>query len=118
MTRLPRGVAWLLTIALLGGCSQTRALAPVGGNRLAEVRFAANDVLVTGHVEILSAPVCSASGAADADISCRGTTLDNQSITVTSTARDQATLDVTVGSRSLYHGPLMSVLTANARPTP
>ena len=107
----------LMAAALLTGCSQTQALAPVGGNRLAEVRFATNDLLISADVEILTAPVCTASGAKDADITCTGATIDNQVIRSTSTAKDQSNLDVTVGSRSIYHGSLMSVLDSNARPT-
>lgn len=43
---------------LLAGCSQIAAIAPVGGSHLAEVRYAAIDLLVDAEVEILTAPVC------------------------------------------------------------
>ena len=117
--KTPRRSAGALVLAalLLAGCSQTAALAPVGGNRLSEVRFAANDVLVAQSIQILTAPVCTASGADDATISCTGETTDQQTITVTSKATDQKNMDVTVGSRSIYHGSVMDVLNANARPS-
>ena len=104
-------------VVLLTGCSQTAALAPVGGNRLAEVRFAANDVLTSAHVQTLIAPVCTASGPDDAAITCTGRTLDQQTITVSSTAKDQANMTVVVGTQTIYHGPFMAILNANARAT-
>ena len=99
--------------AALVGCSQTAALAPVGGDRLAMVRFAANDVLVHERINILTAPICSASGGA---VTCHGTTLADEPITVTSRADDQADMDVTVGTRTLYHGSVQAELNVNARP--
>lgn len=100
----------------LAGCGQPQALAPVGGDRLAEVRFAAIDVLTDQRIELMVAPVCTASGADDDDIACSGTTLDGQTITVGSAADDQDHLLVTVGSSTIYDGPLQAVLTAAARP--
>lgn len=48
---------------LLGGCSQVAALAPVGGDGLAEVRYGAIDVLLAEGVDVLEAPVCVAGAA-------------------------------------------------------
>lgn len=39
----------------LTGCSQVQALAPVGGDRLAEVRFGTLDILTAHEVPILTA---------------------------------------------------------------
>ena len=111
MTRA--GPALLLAGALLVGCSQVDALAPVGGDRLAEVRFATNDVLVARSVPLLTAPVCTAEGAA---VTCTGTTVDQQTVTATSTAADPDTLEVTVGSTTVFSGSVQDVLTAAARP--
>jgi hypothetical protein len=113
-----RPAGWALAAgaaALLAGCSQTAALAPVGGDRLTEVRFAANDVLLQNGVQILTAPVCTASGDA---VSCAGSTMDSQPIAVSSAASDQGDLTVTVGGRVLYQGSLQGVLDAAARPSP
>jgi|NGEPerStandDraft_6_1074524.scaffolds.fasta_scaffold271938_1 hypothetical protein len=115
-----RWSGWVAAIGLvvvLAGCSQTAALAPVGGDRLAEARFAANDVLLTHNVSLLTAPVCTSSGKDDAAIACTGRTLDQQTITVTSTAKDQANMTVVVGTQTIYHGSFMAVLNANAQPT-
>ena len=101
----------------LAGCSQTKALAPVGGNRLSEVRFAAIDVLIDNGVEIMVAPVCVASAPDDDEIACQGTTLDEQPITAVSHADDQDHLLVIVGATTIYNGPVQAVLTSAARPT-
>lgn len=105
-----------LALVLLGfalvGCSQVDALAPVGGDQLAIVRFAANDLLVEQKVEILSAPVCEATGDS---VKCQGATVGGEAINVTS---EGDSLDVTVGSRTIYDGSLTDVIDANARPRP
>lgn len=108
---MKRAVFVLVAFALVG-CSQVDALAPVGGDQLAIVRFAANDLLVEQRVEILTAPVCATSGDA---VTCKGTTVAGEDITVTSQGD---TLDVSVGSRAIYHGSLNAVIDANARPRP
>lgn len=102
-----------LLLGLLTGCSQVAALAPVGGDRLAEVRFASNDVLVDRAVPVLTAPVCTADGDT---VTCTGATVDGQPVTATSTAADPDTLVVTVGPTTLFSGSLQDVLTAAARP--
>ncbi len=103
-----------LTVALatalagaLSGCSQIDALAPVGGDTLAEVRFAANDVLVASGVEVLTAPVCVASTTA---ITCEGATAEEAAILVKTTSADETSLEVTVGGTTLYSGSLQDVL--------
>lgn len=98
----------------LSACSQVSALAPVGGDRLAIVRFAANDVLVQNRVPVLAAPTCTTSGAA---ISCAGSTTDGASISVSSTADQQQLMTVTVGSSTLYNGAIQDIIDRAARPT-
>ena len=98
----------------LSACSQVSALAPVSGDRLATVRFAANDVLVQNRVAVLAAPTCTASGAA---ISCTGSTTDGATISVSSTADQQQLMTVTVGSATLYSGAIQDVIDRAARPT-
>lgn len=112
--RAGAGLAVLAT-AVLTGCSQVAALAPVGGNRVTIVRFAGNDVLVAAGIDLLTAPLCTTSGDA---VDCRGTTVDGAAVVVTSTAQDQADMTVTVGDRTVYRGSVQAVLDAAARPSP
>lgn len=112
--------AGLVAAALLGlaltGCSQVAAIAPVGGSREAETRFAVNDVLASQHVDILTAPVCQTDP--QGSIQCTGTTSEDAEIVGTVPAGDPAQLSVTVGSETLYSGPLQSVLDDAVRATP
>lgn len=103
----------LAAVLLLAGCSQIAAIAPVGGNHLAEVRYAAIDVLLDANVEILAAPVCAR--APSGEVSCQGETTDGTKITVDSPADDQTVLAVTVGGNELYSGSIMKVLNEAAR---
>jgi len=98
---------------LLSGCSQLAALAPVGGDGLAEVRYGAIDVLLGEGIEILEAPVCAASGET---VTCDGTTSAAETITVVSSTRPDALLEVRVGTRLVYSGSLQTVLDEAARP--
>lgn len=101
-----------LIAPLLGGCSQVAALAPVGGNRVAEVRYGAIDVLLGDGIEPLEAPVCAASGET---ITCEGTTTAGETIAVVSSTGADALLEVKVGTRVLYSGSLQTVLDEAAR---
>ncbi len=104
--------AGALAVLALGGCSQISALAPVGGDELAEVRFAAIDVLLEKDVDVLEAPVCTVDGT---DISCTGSTVDGETIDVTSSTADDAALTVLVDGQQIFSGPLQSVLDEAAR---
>lgn len=106
------GVAATLAL-LLAGCSQVAAIAPVGGDHLAEVRYAAIDVLLADDVELLTAPDCAQ--AASGEVTCTGETLDGAQITVVSPADDQTVLTVTVGDRELYSGSIMKIIDEAAR---
>ena len=101
-------------LLLTAGCSQAAALAPVGGNHLTAVRFAALDVLVQHGVGILAAPVCT---AADGTVTCQGSTIDGGEVLVRSGSEDPSRLTVTVAGTSLYEGSVQDVLDAAARPT-
>lgn len=108
--------AWAvgLVFALaLSGCSQVAAVAPVGGNHQAEVRYAAIDVLLGAEVEVLVAPVCES--GAGGSITCEGQTVAGETISVHSPADDQTTVEVTVGSTVIYSGSIMDVLDESAR---
>ncbi|QOC25522.1 hypothetical protein IC744_03880 [Microbacterium hominis] len=100
--------------ASLAGCSQVAALAPVGGNGLAEVRFGAIDVLQQKGIDLLEAPVCATVGAGPA-VTCTGRTLDGHDVSVASSVSSDARLDVLVGGQTLFSGLLSDVLDAAAR---
>lgn len=104
----------LLAVLALSGCSQISAIAPVGGDRVSEVRYAALDVLVQNEVDVLAVPTCEM--ADDREVTCTGSTLDGDTIDVVSTADDQTVLTVTVGGETLYTGSIQSVLEAALEP--
>jgi hypothetical protein len=106
------GVGGMLAL-LLAGCSQVAAIAPVGGDHLAEVRYAAIDVLLAEDVELLTAPDCAQ--AASGEVTCTGQTLDGAQISVVSPADDQTVLTVSVGDRELYSGSIMKLIDEAAR---
>lgn len=92
----------------LVGCSQVAAIAPVGGDRVSEVRYAALDILFEKQVDVLIAPVCSMSE--DRAVSCDGKAVGGASITVESTSTDQASFSVAVDGTVLYDGSIQQVL--------
>ena len=96
----------------LAGCSQIAALAPVGGDDVAMVRFATIDVLVAEGVEILDAPTCELEGSA---ITCSGTIVGGDTISTVSSSADDATIVITVGSQTLYDGSLTDLLASYMR---
>ena len=110
---LATGAAIMLALT---GCSQIAAIAPVGGDHLAEVRFAANDLLLQADVELLTAPACTTEPE-DA-ITCEGETVDGEKISVESPADDPRSLTVTVGSETLYSGSIQEALEKALRPAP
>lgn len=103
-----RTAGMLASLALLAGCSQVAAISPVGGTRLAEVRFATADVLVAEAVDILSGPDCAQ--ARDLTVTCSGETVDGDRITSESPGSDPALLTVVVGGDTLYDGSLLDAL--------
>lgn len=111
MNGVCRRILLVAAVMACAGCSQTAALAPVGGAELGDLRYAVNDVLFEKGVEILVAPVCSGSGA---DIECVGETTDNEAITGSATSDDASTVEVKVGTEVLYSGSVQDVLDRNA----
>jgi len=109
--RLLAGVGAAAAGLLLAGCSQVAALAPVGGDREAEIRYAAIDVLLDEGVDVLTAPVC---GMADREgqVLCEGETFDGEPILVRSPGDAEDTFTLTVGQRTLYSGSTQDVLEA------
>lgn len=113
MSARAAAVLGLLMMPVLAGCSQVAAIAPVGGSHLAEVRYAAIDVLLGAGTDVLTAPVCAQ--AASGEVSCAGETVDGDAIAVVSPADDRSVVTVTVGDRELYSGSIMDVLDDAAR---
>ena len=107
MRRLVAGLALVLA---LGGCTQIDALAPVGGAGIADVRYAANEVLLEKDVDILVAPVCSGEGL---ELRCTGETVNGETITATSTSEDESTFELIVDAVTLYSGDVQTVLDRN-----
>jgi hypothetical protein len=103
----------LAAVSGLAGCSQVAAIAPVGGDHLAEVRYAAIDVLLDADTDVLTAPVCAQ--ATSGEVTCAGKTTEGDDIAVVSPADDQTIVTVTVGDRELYSGSIMDVLNDAAR---
>jgi hypothetical protein len=99
----------LAAMVALAGCSQVAAIAPVGGERMATVRYAAIDVLVAAGAAVETAPVCT-EDQSDQSVTCTGATVDGAAIGVTSTGADPTVLTVTVGSTTLYSGDIQSAL--------
>jgi len=104
----------LLLAPLLTGCSQIAAIAPVGGARVSEVRYAALDVLVEKQVDVLTVPTCEM--AEDRSVTCTGSTIDGATIDVVSSATDQTMLTVTVGGDELFSGAIQDVLDRAVEP--
>ncbi|TQK20300.1 hypothetical protein FBY40_2829 [Microbacterium sp. SLBN-154] len=102
--------ALALTVALAAaGCSQIAAIAPVGGDRLAEVRYAVNDILIEEGIDILVAPVCTV-GADEVTVACEGSTRDERAIDAVSEAASSDQIVVRVDDEVVYEGSLMTVL--------
>lgn len=111
MNSVRRTILLLSVLVACAGCSQTAALAPVGGAELGDLRYAVNDVLFEKGIEILVAPVCSGTGP---DIECAGETTDNDAITGSATSDDASTVEVKVGTEVLYSGSVQDVLDRNS----
>lgn len=111
MTRrlvLTTGAAALAVAALAGCASQLSALAPVGGDALTGVKFAATDVLLEKKLGILEAPVCTQTGSA---VSCVGSLTDGAVISVQADIGTKPhTMTVTVGGSVVYDGEVQKIL--------
>lgn len=118
MTGLARLGLGLVVVGALAGCSQAAALAPPEGKGLAEVRFAANDVLLSAGVGMVTVPVCVEVDSTHA--SCHGSTTNQQGISVESTTinPDLQTMTVEVGGRTIFKGSVQDVLAADNRSAP
>jgi hypothetical protein len=109
---VPALILAALAVGAVTGCSQIAAIAPVGGNHQAEVRYAAIDVLLDAGVEILVAPDCASAGGG---ITCEGETVSGERITAQSSAADPSSVTVAVGAHRLYSGSILDVLDKAAR---
>lgn len=118
MTRrlVPAVLAAVLTVGALAGCaSQLDGLAPVGGDAMTGVKFAATDVLLQQKFGILEAPVCTETGET---VSCVGSLTDGAVISVQADIGTKPhTMTVTVGGSVVYDGEVQKVLDEAARAT-
>lgn len=105
--RTPVATALVLAGLCLAGCSQAAALAPVGGDRLAEVRFGTLDALVAAEIGISTAPTCTQE--TDGTVSCTGTTNDGRKISSISRG-SSPDIEILVGGERLYSGSLADLL--------
>ncbi|WP_437385653.1 hypothetical protein [Plantibacter flavus] len=106
------GFGLAVPLGLLG-CSQIAAVAPVGGDHLAEVRYATIDVLLDQGVDVMVAPDCEQ--AADSTVTCTGETTDGERILSVSEAADPTRVTVTVGDDQVFDGVILDVLDDAAR---
>jgi hypothetical protein len=98
-----------LAIGAMTGCaSQLDGLAPVGGDALTGVKFAATDVLLEKKLGILEAPVCTETGET---VSCIGSLTDGAVINVQADIGTKPhTMTVTVGGNVVYDGEVQKIL--------
>lgn len=113
---IPAAVAVLLAAGALTGCaSQLDGLAPVGGDALTGVKFAATDVLLARKLGILVAPVCTETGET---VSCVGSLTDGAPISVQADIGTKPhTMTVTVGGSVIYDGEVQKILDEAAHAT-
>jgi hypothetical protein len=114
--RITTLAAATLAIGALTGCaSQLDGLAPVGGDALTGVKFAATDVLLEKKLGILEAPVCTETGDT---VSCIGSLTDGAVINVQADIGTKPhTMTVTVGGSIVYDGEVQKVIDEAARAT-
>ncbi|KLL95971.1 hypothetical protein NJ76_20610 [Rhodococcus sp. IITR03] len=74
------------------------------------MRYATNEVLLEKRIDILVAPVCSGEGL---ELRCIGETMNNKTITATSTSDDESTFELVVGTETVYAGDVETVLERN-----
>lgn len=105
-------VVGFASLALLAGCSQVSALAPVGGDALRMVSIATGDLLESKGIEVMVVPVCTQTAKA---ATCAGTTMDGLDITVTADLNSPITMIVTVGDAQVYSGQAQEIIDKAAR---
>lgn len=113
---LPTALVAVLAAGVLAGCaSQLDGLAPVGGDAMTGVKFAATDVLLERKFGILEAPVCTETGDT---VSCVGSLTDGAVISVQADIGTKPhTMTVTVGGSVVYDGEVQTILDEAARAT-
>ena len=101
-------IAPLMAVAVLAGCSQIAAIAPVGGNHLTEVRFATIDVLQEQGIALQDVPTCTRGD--DGSVACTGTTSTGDDIAASSPGSDPDRVTVTVTSKVVFDGSVIEVI--------
>ncbi|WP_270351987.1 hypothetical protein [Microbacterium testaceum] len=101
-------IAPLMAVAVLVGCSQIAAIAPVGGNHLTEVRFATIDVLQEQGIALQDVPTCTRGD--DGSVACTGTTSTGDDVAASSPGSDPDRVTVTVSSKVVFDGSVSEVI--------
>ncbi|MFJ4037177.1 hypothetical protein ACIPVB_03760 [Microbacterium sp. NPDC090007] len=101
-------IAPLMAVAVLAGCSQIAAIAPVGGNHLTEVRFATIDVLQEQGIALQDVPTCTRGD--DGSVACTGTTSTGDDVAASSPGSDPDRVTVTVSSKVVFDGSVSEVI--------
>jgi hypothetical protein len=104
----------LLAMALLAGCSQEQALAPVAGDDITQLRIAVNDALAEAAVPVLVSPVCREE---DGVTRCTGTTRSGGAIEA-ETGPEDGTIVVKADGRTIYDGPIAEIVQRAAEVVP
>jgi hypothetical protein len=97
-----------MAVAVLAGCSQIAAIAPVGGNHLTEVRFATIDVLQEQGIALQDVPTCTRGD--DGSVACTGTTSTGDDVAASSPGSDPDRVTVTVSSKVVFDGSVSEVI--------
>lgn len=111
--------ALALAAAALAGCSQVQGLATQGNMNVIYLATAANDVLISQQIGILSGPKCTVDSSTN--YTCSGTTVSGAPIVVSVPNEDSNSdpvMTITVGGKTIYHGSVLTVLEQNSQATP
>lgn len=100
-----------LGLALSGCASQISALAPVGGDVLVSVRYAATEVMLEEGYDFLEAPVCQQT---DTDITCQGKLMSGENVEVLAPLEDAPTMTITIDGNVFFEGNYQDVLNKQA----
>lgn len=120
-TRVARRII-LSAVALLGVVgivllglsvySLTQGLAPVSGDRASTVRIATINFLVAEDTDFLEVPECET--AEDWTVTCSGQTVNGEALKAGSSGETPEIVEIRVGDRVVYSGPVDALLEAAA----
>lgn len=100
-----------MVLAVSACGSQIAGLKPVSGDVTYKLRVAAIDVLTSQNVVMKVVPSCQ---QGETQVTCSGSTLAGEPITVTSPGARADTMSITVGDQEIFSGSIMTVLNEHA----